>query len=574
MTNTSPPTFLFDPSGAQIQETELEQGYKDKTLDTIKKLVTGNGINPEAITTEKLKGSTLRFGAYTLISLQTTQSNNTKPGRYETAEKIESEEAIKAAMEKTYRALATTPNLEQELHEAILTHENRGFSNTAKIPLPKLKKEFVIIKPCPMCHAKGKVPCLPCNGKGRIICPRCKGTGRTPCTHCNGTKMVPVPSNANQKMACPMCHGQGYKSCILCNQTGYVTCKTCAGRGETTCPTCQGAAWNSHIFTQEIHAHTTFVYPQNKLPPLITQTIEKMVEKHSKKMTEDTAIQVLTEPTLLTRWKQEQAENPDSPFAQTLRQGDICFPILYDITLPYGELTFQINDKSYQTFLFGQKARSIQTPFFLDDLLEEGIKALENAANLQGNVHENLKAAGKFRSLKEAIILSTSNNRAKAERKLKARNPIGLSKNTIKDIINNANRALKNITKKPRIIGLSIISALYAVLFGTYFCTPLRNIINAHIPNTTLHTLCDIIIYATITYAGIIGIQSIAQSSLKKTMATLIPSGKVKFAPPKLGKILYWNLAISGIIFITAIEIARHISEEIPPTWYSALLGL
>ena len=78
-------------------------------------------------------------------------------------------------------------------------------------------------------------------------------------------------------------------------------------------------------------------------------------------------------------------------------------------------------------------------------------------------------------------------------------------------------------------------------------------------------------VLCTIMYIGMMGIQAGAQSVLKKAINALHPNNQIKTAPPKLGGISYWNIALAGTIFLTIIEISRHITGIIPPAWYAAL---
>ena len=571
MTDTPEHTLPLD---AQIQELKIEPEYKDQAFETIKSLVKGNNYNPDDVKLETFEGKVLRFNAYTLMTLITNCEKSIKPGRYESAKKVETEEAANIEMQKAYKALADKKDLERNIRETVLNRKDKGFGINADniyIPLPTLKKDFVLFEACKTCRAKGTVPCLPCNGDGRITCTRCKGTGRTPCTHCGGARMVPMAGNSNKKIQCPVCHGQGFTSCSMCNKTRSIPCKVCASRGYTTCPNCQGTAWNSHVFTQEVQARTNFIYPKDKLP----EKVASSMEERSSKITEHAIIRIITDSINITRWKEMQAKLPDpvNPFNEAQKKGDICFPILYDVTLPHGHIEYTINGKSYYTFLFGQKAVLAHVSPFLDDLIENGLRKLKDAAELRGDVHENLKTAGEYRTIKEGIIFAAMSPLKKAKQKLKKANPLGLSNNAIEEIISSSDRALRNITKKPRVIGTAIVGAAYFTLFYSYFLTPFRSIVVNHIPNIMLQNLSEVIILGSVIYIGMISIQSGAQNALKKTMNMLLPN-KIKTAPPKLGKVIYWNIVIACTAFLAAIETSRHIASATTPTWYEALMQI
>ncbi len=572
MTDTTDNTL---PPDAQIIELKIDPTYKDRAFETIKSLVKGNKYNPDEVTLESFEGKILRFSAYTLSTLVEKRTKAIKPGRLESAKKVNNEEGANIEMEKAYRALNGQADLERSVRETIINRKDKGFGikiNNVFTSLPTLKKEFVFFDGCKTCKAQGNVPCMPCNGNGRVTCTRCRGTGRTPCTHCHGAQMVPMAGNANKKVQCPVCHGRGFTGCVMCNQTGYIPCKTCASKGITPCPTCHGTAWNSHLFIQEVEAKTNFYYPKDKLP----EKVAFSMEERDSSITEHAIIRIITDNTSITSWKEAQAKSTDhsNPFNEALKNGIICFPILYDVTLPYGHIEYAINGKNYYTFLFGQKAVLTHVSPFLDDLVENGIRKLKDAAQLRGSVQENLKAAGEYRTVKEGIIFTVmSPSIKKAKIKLKSANPLGLSNNAINEIVNNADRALKNITKKPRTIGAIIAGASYIVVFGAYFLTPLRQQLISQIPNDALHILADISVLGASTYIGTIGIQGGAQAVLKKVMNTLLPN-EIKTAPPKLGKIIYWNIAAASIAFIAMTEASRHMSNISSPAWYEALINI
>ncbi len=564
---------ITPPLDAEITELKIDQEYKDKAFETIKSLVKGNKYNPDDVKLEAFDGKVLRFNAYTLSTLITKRTRTLKPGRIEAAKKVDNEEGATIEMDKAYRALGGQEDLERNVREAVLNRKDKGFSINADntfIPLPALKKDFVVLDACKTCHAKGTIICQPCNGNRRVTCTRCNGTGHSPCTHCKGARMVPMAGDANRKVQCPVCHGQGVAGCAMCNSTRFIPCKICASKGYTTCPNCQGTAWNSHIFTQEIEARTNFFYPKDKLPEKVVASMEE----RSSKITEHAIIRINTDNASIAQWKEIQTKlADDSPFNEALKQGDICFPVLYDATLPYGHIEYAINDKSYYTFLFGQKAVLTHVSPFIDDLVADGIRKLKDAAEMRGDVHANLKAAGEYRTVKEGIIFAATSPLKKAKLKLKRANPLGLSNDAINDIVNSADRAMKNITQKPRIVGATIAGVGYFALFAGYFLSPLRDLIADNIPNTALHGLTDTAVLSAAIYIGMTAIQAGAQAALKKTMNMLLPTN-VKTAPPKLGKIVYWNVATACVAFLAIIETSRHISSATSPAWYEALMNI
>ncbi|MFP4385690.1 MAG: zinc finger-like domain-containing protein [Alphaproteobacteria bacterium] len=551
-----------------IEELDIDQNYKDKAFDIIKKLVKGNNYNHDNITLDAFEGKTLRFSAQNLLILNAKQSSKTLPGRYEKATSVDSEQSAASEMKRAYQSIANNQNLEQNILEHAIKREDKCFGKQADniiIPLPELTKQFVTFQPCPTCKAKGETICLPCNGNKRVTCNRCHGSTEIQCTQCNGARMIPAPGDASNKIQCPTCNGRGLTECVICNNTGFIQCTACAGRGTVQCTNCKGTAWSSLVFTQEVEIQTSFIYPKNKMP----ENVASVFEGQGATIIEHIDLNINTDPGSIKQWKEQQTQHHGSTGQEIAHNGNICIPVLFNVTLPYGMLQFTINEKQYQTLLFGKKALPRQVPPFLDDLIKDGIEKLELAANAQGDVNQNLLAASEYRTLKEGITATATLSLQKAQRKLKKANPYGLSNDAIKTIISRSDRALKNTTQKPRAIGLALVSTLYAIIFAIYLLSPLRSAIMSNIPNSAIHILADITILGAAIYIGMLGIQGIAQKTLQKTMDTIL-SNKLKTAPPKLGKTLYWNILSACTIFLIMLETSRHLGST-APQWYAGL---
>ena len=548
-------------SDIQVHKLTIDETYKQKAIDQVKTMVTGNNFNPEDVKLEKFEGEILHFQAENMLTILTKTSHKKVAGRAEGPIVVANEAAAKEAMTKAYLSLSKDRDLERKIRDFILKREDGGFAiDNNKIALPFWKKEFVFFEQCLTCNETGTVKCLPCAGKGIDQCPRCNGLGTRNCNHCNGARTVLGPNGG--QVSCPTCNGMGETSCTSCNQSGRIKCKTCRSKGVTTCPSCQGKVWTSNIEILEIEARTAFDYPRDKLP----EKVVAMIEKHGAKIREHADIKISqAEFSSVNLDDQEKAKR----HADADKNKDYRIPIIYEVFLPYGHVEFNINDKSYYTFLFGTKGRLTHVSPFLDDLLKKGIRKLHDGANSRGDVTKNLKQAAKYRTIKEAITYTATHSLSKAKKMLKKTNKIGLSDASIKDMIIQSDIALKNITRKPRNIGLALAGLFSLASFSAYFILPVRSALTSYLPNQNLHIICDIAALLAITYIGIIIIQATAHSSIKKAMKAL---GINKSAPPKLGDKLYWNIGICFIIFTVMLETSRQINAN-TPDWYIKLLS-
>ena len=547
-----------------IETMKISEDYKEQALEHIKSLVKGNQCDPESVTLEEFEGEILHFQAENMLNIITKMSNKRVPGLVQGATKVDNEIAAKEAMTKAYLTLADDKNMEKQIRDVILNRPDKGFAlDNEVIALPFWKKEFVVPEPCQTCKTTGNVTCLPCSGKGITPCPQCQGSAMSHCTHCNGAQMINGPNG--QRIQCPICHGRGKIGCNGCGQSGRIQCKTCRSRGTTVCPNCQGNAWSSVIHTVEIQVRTQFDYPRDKLP----EKVVALIERYDNKIKEFAEIKIAEDQESVVNLddeeKQRQQEVAD-------KRKDIRFPILYEVILPYGHIEYAINGKSYYTFLFGNQASLEHVSPFIDDLIKNGVRKLHDAAELRGDVHENLKMAGEYRTVKEGIVFTASHSLKKARAKLKQANMLGLSDNALNEIILLSDRALKNITKKPRLMGLGFSALLNIALFGAYFLTPIRDKVVGHLPNANLQGLIDGIVFLVAMYIGVMIIQMTANSAIKKTMAMLLPGG-IKTAPPKLGQIAYWNAVMCLAIFVGILFGAPYLGVD-SPKWLQQLMSM
>ncbi len=545
-----------NPQDTAIKSLDISEEYKEKALKQIKSMVNGNKFNPEEVELKEFKGEILCFEAENMLTVLKKTSHKTVAGRVNGPIVVANESAAQEAMNKAYLTLSNDKDMQRKIRDVVLNREDKGFAvDNNIIPLPFWKKEFVIFKPCHSCNSSGKVRCLRCAGKGLEQCTHCNQSGMRPCTHCNGMQMIQGP-NGNQ-IQCPMCHGRGRTSCNYCNQTGRIQCKTCRGKGTTICPNCNGNAWSSEIHIMEIEARTAFDYPKSKLP----EKVVAMIEKHGSKVSKHADIKISqAEESNVNADDKEKARLQ----ADALKKKDCLIPIIYEVYLPYAHMEYEINNNSYYSFIFGTQGKLIHVSSFIDDLIKNGIRKLDDAANLRGDVSNNLCQAAEYRTIKEGIFYGATYSLGKAKKMLKQSNRVGLSDNSINTIIKNTDLALKNITKKPRNIGLALAGGLYFIIFAAYFLSPLRQIITSNIANQNLHIICDLSILAISTYLGILTIQGVAHSAIKKIMSKI---GINKSTRPKLGDKLYWNAGMAMIIFIAILEISRNISQA-PPNWY------
>ncbi|MGH1404225.1 MAG: hypothetical protein ACRBDL_08265 [Alphaproteobacteria bacterium] len=547
-----------------IHEVKISDEYKDIALKQVRKAVKGNKYDPQNVKLEKFEGALLQFQAENMLTVLKKVTQKKVAGRVQGPVKVENEQAALESINKAYLTLEDDKDTERKIREVVLNRDDQGFAvDNNIIPLPFWHKEFVVFEPCHTCRTTGSVKCLPCDGKGLDRCPRCNGSGMDHCKHCHGAQMV--MGQNNQKTQCPVCHGSGRSSCTSCNQSGQVRCATCKSKGITPCPNCNGNAWNSHIFVVDLEARTAFDYPKNKLPEKVVEAIERQ----GAKLKEDADITISESPVSIVNIdddeKMRQQEEAD-------KRRDYRIPIIYNVELPYGHVEYDINGHIYYTFLFGTKGKLEHVSPFLDTLIKNGMRKLHDAAEERGDVIGNLKAAAEYRTVKEAIFYTATYSLNKAKALLKKTNTLGLSPSAINDLVETADTSLKLITKKPRLNGFGIASALSLILIPAYLLSPIRDTLIAHSPKLSVDMVIDALAIGLIFYLGVTAIQWTAQSAIRRAMDQIMPKKTEKLATPKLGQMAYTYAGLNFVICLVTLEIARQAGVN-PVLWYTSIFN-
>ncbi len=553
------------PKESTVHKLEIDKNYQDKALEQVKKIIKGNKFDIDKITLANFEGEVLQFPATTTLQILTKISRRQEMGRVTGPVQVGNE--IEADQETTneYLKIEDDINLIRQIKDSLISRKDKGFAqDNIVIDLPFWKKEFVYFNKCKSCKATGKIRCQRCAGKGVDQCPRCNGTGMSHCTQCRGAQMITGPQG--NKIQCPTCHGRGRVTCVLCNQSGKVQCPVCRTKGTTICTVCQGHGWSSNLQIVELEAKTKFSYPKEELP----EKVVAMVDKLGPELCEYAEIHVSQIPTDTDKQQAAKDEQNDKEKEQD-NSRVINIPVRYEVILPYGHAEFDIDGKSYYIFLFGNKGKITHCSPFLEDIIKNGMRKLDDAVEERGDVADNLKKASEYKTMKDIIIASARLPLMKAVKKIKERYPIGIKEETIKDLVVKADKSLKKITDRPRQVGLMISLLTMAVLFGAYFLTPLRSIIVSNIPNTSLHIVIDLLLLGAGAYTSILIIQGAAAGAMRKAMAGIVAPGKEKKMIPKLGTKGFWAMLLITVIFLICVEMTRHLGTDVP-AWYQGIV--
>ncbi|MCB1840717.1 MAG: hypothetical protein H6858_08270 [Rhodospirillales bacterium] len=556
------------PGKVKIHKLEIDPDYKNKALERVHKIIEGNKYDLEKVTLVNFDGEILHFPAETTLTVTTKTSKKRMPGRMKGPIQVDNEQGLKIAVAKEYDKMSKDPDMIRKITETATAREDRCFAQpNLVLQLPFWKKEFVWFEGCGSCRTTGKTKCQRCAGKGVDQCPRCNGSGMCACTQCRGAQMIQGPQG--RKVQCPTCHGRGRMSCVLCNQSGRVQCPICRTKGFTTCPVCQGNGWTSNLEIIEIEAKTSFTYPKEELPEKIVALMEEL----GPKITEHAQIQIdLPEDDPEKLKLEEENKTEEEKKREMENRGVFTIPIKYEVLLPYGHVEFDIGGQSYYAFMFGHKGTITHVSPFLEEIIQNGIRKLEDAVDGRGDVAENLRMAAEYRTIKDVILCAARLPLIKAIEKVKERNSLGIRDETVNDLVVKADRALKKITDKPRLLGLLASLVSMAALFGVYFIGPLRGMLDTRMPSEAALGLCDFALLGIGIYLTTVIMQGFASGAIKKAMAGIIPPGKEGKMTPKLGTKGFWAFILIAAAFFISVETSRHTGAPVPG-WYQAVIS-
>jgi len=544
-------------SGTQNTSTtavsEIDPDFETIAQKKIRAIVDGNGVKSEDVKFLHFEGVTLHFLATTKLKFRFKTLERTEMGKKGgNVTLLANPQKIREEIKKKEQKITHHADMIKRVQTYIV--ENRkdlGYGLEGQlIKLPFLYTDYVCHEQCNNCRAKGDVTCQRCNGQGYENCIQCKGVGLELCPMCRGNQYINGPKGRQQ---CTKCHGRGKCSCSLCHERRKIQCRICKTQGSTTCKVCNGHGWNSRIFTLDIDAMPSFWYDKEN----VAERVGDVIEKLGSNLVDHAKIQAVL--------KEEEHKEHDEKIDY--------IEIPYVVRLPYAEFRYSMDNQIYNSMIFGYNHELKYVPYLLDKLIKTPMTRLQEAAENRGNVADKVQKAAEFKIIKLAILSAARMPLAKAAKKIKHEYPQAIQNDTIKNMVMYADRALKNITKKPRQTGFFAGLALLPLLYGLYLYTGLRPALG-NILNDPIHRLvADFCVLGAGIGLGVLTIKMVGKRALIDALKGIIPEGKEKSFMPKTGKTGYRLMAIAPLLFLLVLEVAMHIPSlsEIQPEWYIAL---
>lgn len=534
--------------GGACYHAEIDPAYAPHALEKMRNIVTGNGIKPDHVTLENFEGETLEFICVTKLTLKVKISEKRQAGKITGPQIVDNAAIMREAIEKEKSKILHRPDVIKRIKDVLLQRPDKGFGlHNELIKLPFLHKQFAHYEACNTCNARGSVPCQRCHGQGYEMCTHCRGTSFETCVQCRGHQYIAGPQGARQ--ACPRCRGQGKTPCSACKQTRKIPCSVCKTKKTTLCKNCNGHAWNSHIAIVEIDVIGLFDYDRSSLEERIVSVIEQL----GSEFVEHVHVKPI-----------------DAPFNNEQKNEDIYLP--YVVHLPNGDATFTMKDRKIESFIFGTQHLFIDTPFFLEDIMTPGIQALQTAGTGQGAVAAALQKAGRFKTLRHIIIAAGKFKQARAITAVLKATPAGISEETLKTLLLDADKALRALSRRPRQIALLLGLLTSAGIYEAYFRI-LRPEITKDIPSGNIHIGIDLGLLIAGIGLTLFIIQCFGNAALRKALKNIVPAGKENKKLARTGKQGLWAVLGGLLIYLVVLESLVPLGGNIPE-WYNALRGL
>lgn len=557
--NQNEPLTTSNPGPDATGPEPVPDELLEKAVKLVQNVVKGNGLRGLQVALADFEGEVLKFETYELFRMDPQIAEKRVNGK-QNGEVAGSVSDMRAKMQGVLTKITENPDIKKYVIDLLKKRNDIGFAlENQTIALDSFNKSYVIHELCTSCSGSKALACGVCHGDGRATCYRCKGAMLVECPTCQGHRTVAAGGG---RKTCMKCNGKGRAQCHVCRGRGVTRCKNCKGTGRLGCQQCGTTGWHSVIGSLVVKAKCSFWYDKEalvegdkapELPPLIDMLGNKMVlEKHADiTLIEDAA-----------RLKELDQEAKDKEFK-----------IPYKVRLPWGSISFRLKDKVVNAKLFGLHPELVHVDPFLEEPLFPGMRLLDEAARTSGNAVDKIKEASRFRAIGEALVLASRMSHGRAFEAYEKRYPFGLKTDTLHKILVSADMALKNVTKKPRRMGVIYAAIISLIVLSAFYATPVRSYLYAAIAIEAARVVIDILLLLTVMALSWVTIQSSAAKALQDAMAHLLPPEKRKRLNPKPGYAGWAGLGLAFMAWLAMVPIT-HMAEQSAPIWFEKMLSL
>lgn len=540
---------------------EVDKALLEKALRQIRKAVKGNGTDPKTVRFKDFDGEVLHFESHAYFKIDPQISEKRLNGRHGADKIVGGLQDMRNQIKSTIEKVSDNPVVRKNTIDMLLHRDDLGYGlDKQAIMLDSLNKSFAVHESCQTCSGAAYSPCKYCHGAGYTTCTKCHGSREENCNQCQGRQFI--AGQNGQQTPCPTCHGRGKARCLLCHGDGRINCRNCKSSGKMPCEQCAGTGWHSLISRMKVKAHSHFDYidPYNEdseyVPPEILPLLEDLgpllvLEEH--------ADVVLKENKVHDEELQRLSKNDE-------------YIIPYYVRLPWGDITFDLGGEDVAGKLFGFNPALLDMPPFLEKTAATGINALLQAGSKAGGATSSINKALQYRLTAETILVSAKHGHKKSFALMKRRYPFGIGDSTLHKAVTAADKALKQMTLRPRLKGLALGLFLTALLYGLYYLGPLRALLMEVITIPSAQAMMDLMMIIAGGACTTLSIQLTAVKSLQNLLGKTLPAAKTKSLMPKAGQSAVWGYIGGFCIYFLMVYIA-YLTNSSVPHWFERLFA-
>lgn len=531
----------------------------EKAVKRMQSVVKGNGLRGLQVALGDFEGEIIRFETYEVFKMDPQIAEKRINGK-QNGEVVGSSADMHAKMTALQERITENVDVKKFVIDILKKRPDLGYAlENQSISMDKHNKNFVVHELCTSCSGSKMFSCSTCHGDGRVTCHRCRGSMLVECPLCQGHRTIAAGGG---RKTCTKCNGRGKAPCNVCRGKGVTPCINCKGTGRLSCQPCGATGWHSLIGTLTLKAKCHFWYDKEalvaaeeapELPILIDGLGVKLkIEEHAD-------IQIIESQERLKELDREVKGNE--------------FKIPYRVRLPWGSISFRLKDQVVHGKLFGFHPELVYMETFLEEPLKPGLYLLEQAAANTQDPTTLIKKAAPYRAIGEALVLSARLNPYRATEEIKKRYPFGLREETLQTMIIQADRTLKNVTRKPRQIGLIVGSvATFLILGGLYFAGLQENL-HAQLPSTLAQVAIELLIWPVLLLLTTSFMKFGSTHALRLALSHLLPAKKLKTISPKLGKAGFHAVLIISFLWLAAAPLTFFTGKPVP-AWFNELMIL
>lgn len=508
-----------------------------KVQSRILKQLDGNHVHKQDVSFTIKRQGVGEITAKTSYTVDCTVNTRTSKGKKNEGS-IVKQGTLQAEIQNFTSSLADKESVQTAIKEHIKSLPMHGFgAEKIQFPLKTDKAIFTEHVTCGTCNGQGKRQCPTCHGSGQMQCPVCLGSGVMRCMTCMGSGYITVNG---QQQPCPTCQSRGEVYCTRCNGQRVCPCTSCQARGFIMCGDCNAEGVNSIHAVIEPHAIThcdIFITdldadPKNMVAKIGAAILAKgghlipKVTKAPKEEEED-----------LAYYEIPAVKKPDNA-------------VHYIADVPWAVIDVIIQGQSTPISLVGSKGAVADSGKFMEPVVQKPFELIARAARSDGFISGLLKDACDYTVTRETLSAVARMKPKQAHAHLQKLYGLGFDKQTWPTVIKNTYQAIKNITKRPRYIGLAVGLLAAAAVYYQWFMGDTRAMTEG-LKNDYYRYGLDVLSLITMIAINFAMIKGIAFFTFQSVMRDI---GITTKKMPPMGKAgiyaLLGNISLWGAFFV------------------------